>query len=122
MQWPMKVLLKGKLTIIAIAVSVGILCLSLMKITVYEPIDLQHIDKLQHSLAYFILSTSWLFALQKKTKKIDVLLAILGIDKKKFKLIIIWIEIGNPFSSLFSCTSNRIIKLFKLQFYFPFLS
>jgi VanZ family protein len=40
-----------------------------MKITVYEPIDLQHIDKLQHSLAYFILSTSWLFALQKKQRK-----------------------------------------------------
>ena len=74
MQWPMKVFLKGKLTIIAIAVSIGILCLSLLKINVYEPMDLQHIDKLHHSLAYFTLVTCWLFALQKKQSKYVIVL------------------------------------------------
>lgn len=74
MQWLMKVLLKAKLTIIAIAVSIGILCLSLIKISIYNPIDTQHLDKLQHSFAYFVLSICWLFARQKKQRKYVVVL------------------------------------------------
>ena len=74
MQWLMKVLLKAKLTIIAIAVSIGILCLSLIKISIYNPIDTPHLDKLQHSLAYFVLSICWLFARQKKQRKYVIVL------------------------------------------------
>jgi len=46
----------------------------LLKINVYEPMDLQHIDKLHHSLAYFTLATCWLFALQKKQSKYVIVL------------------------------------------------
>lgn len=74
MQWLMKVLLKAKLTIIAVAVSMGILCLSLIKIAIYNPIDTPHLDKLQHGFAYFVLSVCWLFALQKKQRKYVIVL------------------------------------------------
>lgn len=65
----MNFLLKGKFTVIAITVSVGILYLSLTKTPAYISIDIKHLDKLQHAMAYAILSLSWLFALQKKQKK-----------------------------------------------------
>jgi len=64
----MKPLSKGKIFIIAIGVTIGILYLSLIK-TPKATIQFHHLDKLQHALAYFILTISWLFAFYGKNKK-----------------------------------------------------
>jgi len=64
----MKALLKGKIFIIAIVVTLSILYLSLVKMPSYN-VGISHLDKLQHCLAYFILSSSWLLVFYKKNKK-----------------------------------------------------
>ncbi|WP_262706946.1 VanZ family protein [Tenacibaculum singaporense] len=63
-----KNLLKDKLIIIAILISLSIAIISLVKIE-KAPIQISHIDKLEHAFAYFVLSLVWLLAL--KTTKIN---------------------------------------------------
>jgi VanZ family protein len=64
----MKTLLRGKIIVIAIAVTIGILYLSLVKMP-KNIVNVHHLDKLQHGFAYFILSISWLFTFFKKNRK-----------------------------------------------------
>ena len=65
-----KNLLKGKLTIIAILTTIGIAIVSLIKLG-KVPIQINNIDKVEHALAYFILTFVWLVALRTtKTSKI----------------------------------------------------
>lgn len=64
-----KTLLLNNLFLIAIAVSVGILCLSLIKVTDAPTIEIKNIDKLSHSFAYFILASCWLLTYHKKPSK-----------------------------------------------------
>ncbi len=61
-------LLKDKILIIAIIVTVSILYLSLMRMPKYN-IAISHIDKWQHCIAYFTLSISWLLTFYKQNKK-----------------------------------------------------
>ncbi|WP_223439850.1 VanZ family protein [Polaribacter litorisediminis] len=61
-------LLKDKIIIIAILVSVGILCLSLIKMP-ETGIKVANIDKGYHSIAYFILTITWLLSFYKKPQK-----------------------------------------------------
>lgn len=63
-----KNLLKDKLTIIAILITLSIAIISLVKIE-KAPIQINQIDKLEHTFAYFVLSLVWLLAL--KTTKIN---------------------------------------------------
>jgi VanZ family protein len=63
-----KILLLNNLFLIAFAVSIGILCLSLIKVTKIPNLEVKNIDKLFHSFAYFILATCWLFTYYKKPK------------------------------------------------------
>ncbi|EAR13500.1 hypothetical protein PI23P_03362 [Polaribacter irgensii 23-P] len=70
----MNFLLKDKFKSIALIVSVGILYLSLIKIPIHESIQIKHLDKLQHGVAYATLCITWLIALQKKQKKYAIAL------------------------------------------------
>ncbi|CAM1364410.1 VanZ like family protein [Tenacibaculum sediminilitoris] len=58
-----KNLLKDKLTIIAILITLSIAIISLIKLG-KVPIQITHIDKLEHVFAYFVLSLVWLLALK----------------------------------------------------------
>jgi VanZ family protein len=64
----MKTLLRDKIFLVAIAITIGILYLSLVKIP-KSNININHLDKLQHGFAYFILSISWLFTFYKKNSR-----------------------------------------------------
>ncbi|WGH74423.1 VanZ family protein [Tenacibaculum tangerinum] len=59
-------MLKDKLIIIAILITIGIAIISLVKLG-KSPIEINHIDKLEHAFAYFVLTLVWLLAL-KRTK------------------------------------------------------
>ena len=54
--------------IIATAITIGIICLSLVKMP-STGIKIKNIDKAYHSFAYFTLAISWLFTYYKKPKK-----------------------------------------------------
>lgn len=69
-----KNLLKDKILAIAILITITIAYLSLMKIPKYD-IQISHIDKWQHSIAYFTLSISWLFSFYKKKVKYLIILS-----------------------------------------------
>ena len=64
----MKTLLRDKIFLVAIAITISILYLSLVKIP-KSNININHLDKLQHGFAYFILSISWLFTFYKKNSR-----------------------------------------------------
>ncbi len=63
-----KTLLKDSIFFIAIATTIGILCLSLIKVP-STVVEIKNIDKLYHSFAYFVLAFSWLLSFRKKQKK-----------------------------------------------------
>ncbi|MGK0412280.1 MAG: VanZ family protein [Polaribacter sp.] len=65
-------LLKDKIIIIAILISVSILCLSLMKMP-DTGIEVTNIDKGYHSFAYFILTIAWLLTFYKKPEKKNII-------------------------------------------------
>ena len=64
----MKNLLKNKILIIAIFVTVGILYLSLIKMPKYN-VAISHLDKWQHCFAYLVLTFFWLYAFYEKERK-----------------------------------------------------
>jgi VanZ family protein len=76
----MKVWLKGKMYLIAIAITLSLLVLSLIKVPEYK-VSVTHLDKWQHCFAYFVLSISWLIVFYKKKKKrfIVVCCILLGV-------------------------------------------
>ena len=63
-----KTLLKDSIFFIALATTIGILCLSLIKVPKTE-ISISNIDKLYHSFAYFVLTITWLLNFRKKPNK-----------------------------------------------------
>lgn len=63
-----KNLLKDNIIIIAILISIGILCLSLIKMP-NTGIKVANIDKGYHGIAYFILTITWLITFYKKPAK-----------------------------------------------------
>jgi VanZ family protein len=69
----MKNLLKNKILIIAIFVTVGILYLSLIKMPKYN-VAISHLDKWQHCFAYLVLTFFWLYAFYKKERKYLIIL------------------------------------------------
>lgn len=73
-----KTLFKDNFIVIPVSITVGIIYLSLIK-TPKNMIEIAQIDKVYHSIAYFVLSITWLFAFKKKsqTKYIIVILCII---------------------------------------------
>lgn len=63
-----KILLLNNLFLVAFTVTVGILYLSLIKVTKIPNIEVKNVDKIFHTMAYFVLATCWLFAYYKKPK------------------------------------------------------
>jgi len=63
-----KILLLDNLFIIAIAITIAIICLSLLKLP-STGIHVKNIDKAYHSIAYFVLALTWLFSFYKKPSK-----------------------------------------------------
>lgn len=63
-----KNLLKDKLYIIAIIITLTIACLSLIKMPSTN-VNVVNIDKAYHSVAYFALGITWLFSYYKKPEK-----------------------------------------------------
>ena len=64
----MRTWLKGKMILIAVAITLSLVILSLIKIPAYN-LGVTHLDKWQHCFAYFVLSISWLIVFYKKKKK-----------------------------------------------------
>jgi len=58
-----KSLLKDKLITIAILITLGIAIVSLIKLG-KSPIQINHLDKIKHAFAYFVLSLVWFIALR----------------------------------------------------------
>jgi len=76
-----KTLFKDNLIFFAIAITLVILYLSLMKMP-NTGIEIKFIDKAYHCIAYFVLTLSWLLSFYKKPNKkylIVILCIILGI-------------------------------------------
>ena len=65
MQKLIKSLFKDNFFIIAICITISIAYLSLMKMPKTE-VSINNIDKLYHLIAYFVLSSCWLFSFYKK--------------------------------------------------------
>ena len=63
-----KILLLNNLFLIAFTVTIGILYLSLIKVTNIPNLEVKNIDMIFHSFAYFVLATCWLFTYYKKPK------------------------------------------------------
>ncbi len=61
-------LLKGSIFIIALIISITIVFLSLLQLP-SSKINIINIDKAYHSIAYFALGITWLFAYYKKPEK-----------------------------------------------------
>lgn len=74
MQKTIKTLLKASILYIAIIITIIIAYLSLIKVG-KQPISIKYLDKIEHSIAYFTLTLSWLFALKNKVK---ITLIIIG--------------------------------------------
>jgi len=70
-----KSLLKDKLITIAILITLGIAIVSLLKLG-KSPIQINHLDKIKHAFAYFVLSLVWFIAL--RTTKINKYLIAFG--------------------------------------------
>ena len=63
-----RALFLGNLFFIAIGITIGIICLSLLKIP-GTSIKIKNIDKAYHCFAYFTLAISWLFTFFNKPKR-----------------------------------------------------
>lgn len=64
---------------IALLGTIGVVALSLIKIGAYVPThDVDHLDKVMHFGAYFVLTVFWLFALKNGSKQVvrSVLVAV----------------------------------------------
>ena len=75
MQQRIKHLLQASTLWIAIAITISIAYLSLIKTNNFPKIAIYNIDKLYHLIAYFGLTFSWLLALKKPKYKYKVLIA-----------------------------------------------
>ncbi|MHB0755240.1 VanZ family protein [Polaribacter sp. M15] len=64
-----KILLLNNVILIAIIITIGILCLSLIKVSNVPSMEIKNVDKAYHSIAYFTLATAWLFSFYKKPQK-----------------------------------------------------
>lgn len=63
-----KTLFLDNLLFVAIAITIAIICLSLLKLP-NTGIKINNIDKAYHSSAYFVLALTWLFSFYKKPNK-----------------------------------------------------
>jgi len=63
-----KALLKDSIFIIALGITISIVCLSLIEMPETQ-INITNIDKVYHSIAYFTLAISWLIGYYKKPQK-----------------------------------------------------
>jgi len=63
-----KTLLLDNSLVVAIVITITIICLSLLKIP-NTGIKVNNIDKAYHSIAYFVLALTWLLSFYKKPKK-----------------------------------------------------
>jgi glycopeptide antibiotics resistance protein len=63
-----KILLLDNLILFAILITIGIFCLSLIKVS-GGGLEVKNVDKFYHSIAYFTLAISWLFTYYKKPQK-----------------------------------------------------
>ncbi|MBT7704193.1 MAG: VanZ family protein [Polaribacter sp.] len=75
MQQRIKHLLQASTFLIAIAITICIAYLSLIKTTNFPVIAISNNDKFYHLIAYFVLTFSWLLTLKKSKYKYKVLIA-----------------------------------------------
>jgi VanZ family protein len=71
---------KDSFRFLAVIITIIIAVLSLIKIG-KEPISFSHLDKVEHLIAYFVLSLFWLLSFESRTSKIvvTVLIVLYGI-------------------------------------------
>ena len=66
-----KQLLQGRVIYFAIVITITIAILSLIKIG-SQPINFTYLDKVEHTIAYFVLCFSWLLSIKKKGMKFAI--------------------------------------------------
>jgi len=80
MQKVTKFLSQDNFKLIALFITIAIAVLSLIKPSESSGLSLfkfENADKIQHLIAYFFLTLSWLFAIKSSTKKIKVIITII---------------------------------------------
>lgn len=114
-----KILFKDNMIYIAIVITVAILYLSLAKLP-KTSINIKHIDKGYHSLAYFTLALAWLLSFYQKQEKkylIIVLCIILGIIIEVLQACLTIYRTGD-YLDILANTIGVLIALFVFNLFF----
>lgn len=114
-----KILFKDNMIYIAIVITVAIFYLSLAKLP-KTSINIKHIDKGYHSLAYFTLALAWLLSFYQKQEKkylIIVLCIILGIIIEVLQASLTIYRTGD-YLDILANTIGVLIALFVFNLFF----
>lgn len=72
---PIKHLLLANISWVAVVITISIAYLSLIHTSKLPVVSISNIDKVFHAIAYFALTSSWLWSLRKKVHKYGVVVA-----------------------------------------------
>lgn len=115
-----KALLLNNLIIVATIVTVGILCLSLIKLSGVPSMEVKNIDKVYHSLAYFVLTISWLLTFYKKPEKKYIIVLsciIFGIIIEGLQMVLTVYRTGDLLDVIAN-TTGAILALLVFNLFF----
>ncbi|WOC40973.1 VanZ family protein [Polaribacter sp. HL-MS24] len=116
---PIKTLLQDKSIWLAIASTLGIAFLSLIKTNELPVVHLSNIDKLFHGIAYFVLTMSWLLTFTKRHYKYYILLAciIYGIFIEVLQTVLTTYRTGD-FIDILANTTGALLALLFFNLFF----
>ena len=119
MQKPIKNLLRDNGIWLAIASTLGIAFLSLMRTKGFPVVHISNIDKLFHAIAYLVLTLSWLLTFKKKQYKYYILLAciIYGIFIEVLQTKLTTYRTGDFIDILANTAGALLAFLFFTQFF-----
>ena len=119
MQKPIKNLLRDNGIWLAIASTLGIAFLSLMRTKGFPVVHISNIDKLFHAIAYLVLTLSWLLTFKKRQYKYYILLAciISGIFIEVLQTKLTTYRTGDFIDILANTAGALLAFLFFTQFF-----
>jgi VanZ family protein len=119
MQKPIKNLLRDNGIWLAIASTLGIAFLSLMRTKGFPVVHISNIDKLFHAIAYLVLTLSWLLTFKKRQYKYYILLAciIYGIFIEVLQTKLTTYRTGDFIDILANTAGALLAFLFFTQFF-----
>lgn len=126
-----KIVLRANPYALAVTLTIAIAILSLMRINASYPMfSFAHFDKIKHGLAYFVLTCSWLFALESSNKLAKgsrwvvlavflygMLMELFQYRYTDYRQADMFDIMANSFGIVFAAlTYRKLVKLFKLSF------